>query len=458
MATAAIGYAAFGPRPAKERSDGRLVLDYWEKWTQNEADAMRAIVDRFNQSQQRLFVRYFSTGTIDQKAMIAIAGGNPPDILGLDNFSVPAYAESGAVLPLDDMVKRSSIRREAYVPAIWPMLTHPPASAPWNAGATPKQYAVINTCGGLAMFYNRTLFREAGLDPDNPPRTIEELDAAHRKLCLFWSGKPGHSATTAQDDGRRDIARVGLMHSEPNWWSWHWGYSFGGSIYDAGTDRATPDSPENVRAYQWLQSYPQELGVERLVRFQTGFGFYGTAENPFLTGKVAMMYQGPWLANVIRQYLPDLDYGVAPFPVHESVYDPKRPIGLLNGDVLVIPRGAKHPEASFEFIAFTQRPENIEALSIAHGKNSPLIEHSPGFERASVNKYVAVHAQVARSDRAFVFPRTRTWQQYASEFDAATQGMLRLQSPATEALARVRVAAQTQLDRTAEARRRRAGA
>lgn len=446
VAAAAVGYMAFGPRPRRERADGRLVLDYWEKWTQNEAAAMRTVVDRFNASQSRVFVRYFSTSAIDQKALIAIAGASPPDILGLGNFSIPAYAESGAILPLDDLANKHAIRRDAYAPRVWDMLTHaPPGPA---SGNSPRLYAVVNTCGALALFYNRALFRDAGLDPDKPPRTINELDAANEALMRFESP----SGPTRKDDGQSPIARAGFLHMEPNWWTWHWGAYFGDRIYDHAADKATPDSPANVRAYRWARSYPERYGVERLVRFQTGFGFYGTSENPFLKGKIAMINQGPWLANVIAQYQPDLDYAVAPFPVDDSVYDEARPVGLLDCDVLTIPKGARDPEASMEFIAFTQRPENIELLSAAHGKNSPLVTQSESFERGHVNRFVAVHSKIANSPRAFVFPRTRTWQEYAAEFNAGMQRLWRLDADAPEMLATVAKAAQRQLDRAAAAR------
>lgn len=447
LGAAALGYAVFGPRPETVRSDGRLVLDYWEKWTQNEADAMRAIVDRFNASQDRLWVRYFSTGTIDQKALIAIAGGDPPDILGLGNFSIPSYAEAGAVVALDDLASKAGIRREDYAPALWPMVTH----APPRAGGA-RLYGVVNTCGSLALYYNRALFREVGMDPDKPPRTIGELDEAHRRLTRFEGMETGAWPSGGEPPA---LVRAGFLHNEPNWWKWHWGYNFGGSLYRADSDTATADDEANVRAYEWLCSYPRAIGAKNVVKFQTGFGVYGSAEHPFLTGKVAMTQQGPWLANVIHQYKPGLDYGVAPFPVEDSIFDEARPVGLLDCDVLAVPRGAKRPEASFEFIAFTQRPENIEALSAAHGKNSPLVKQSEGFERGHVNRYVRVHSRIANSPRAFAFPRTRTWPEYVAEFDAAQQRMWRLEAEPRAALAQVRAAAQAQLDRAAEARRRR---
>lgn len=436
LGAAGLSFALFGPRGEKRRDDGRIVLDYWEKWTGHEGAAMQRVVDDFNRSQDRLWVRYFAMSGIDQKAMIAIAGGSPPDVIGMGNFSIPAYAECGAILPLDELADEAGIRRERYARAVWPMLTH-----------RGKLWGIVNTCGALALFYNKTLYREAGLDPERPPRTIDELDEYAIRLT--------RTDGRADLDGR-DLTQAGFLHLEPDWWTWFWGYYFGGTLYDEASGRALADSDANRRAYEWVQSYPRRLGVDRMLRFQSGFGFYGTPENPFLSGKVAMTNQGPWLANMIARYRPDMDYGVAPFPVDESIVDAGSPIGLLDSDVLVIPRGSRRAREAMEFIAYTQRREVVEYLSKVHCKNSPLASASESFTREHPNRFVRMHARIADSERAFVFPRTRTWEQYVAEFNAAMQRMWALQEEAGPALARVQSAAQADLDLVAERRARRA--
>ena len=50
-------------------SDGRLHLRYWDKWDGFEGDAMRAVVEDFNRSQDRVAVRYTPVGVIDRKLL-----------------------------------------------------------------------------------------------------------------------------------------------------------------------------------------------------------------------------------------------------------------------------------------------------------------------------------------------------------------------------------------------------
>jgi len=447
LAAAGAGFVLFGPRGPKENGSGRIALDYWEKWTGHEGRAMQKVVDEFNASQSRIFVRYLVTAGIDQKTLIAVAGGNPPDVVGLWNYNIPLYAETNAILPLDDLLAPHGVTVETYATGVRKLIVHP------DGTGRSRMWATVNTCGTVAMYYNRAHFREVGLDADRPPLTIPELDAAARKLDVV--GRDG------------TIKRAGFLHTEPGWWSWFWGYSFGGTLYEpggvggnsAGTCLAA--SPENAKAFEWMQAtcarYGEgRLGPERTKQFRSGFGTaYDSALNGFLDGKCSMVVQGPWLANVIEAHRPGLGYGVCAFPTAPEVLNESEPIGLIDSDVLVVPRGVKDPEACAEFIAYTQRQEVVEFLSTAHFKNSSLANVSEGFLASHPNKGVRVHTAIAASPRGFVCPRTRIWPQFKDEFDASMQRIWNLERPAVEELELVRGRVQRQLTRVEEMAARR---
>lgn len=418
----------FGPSPRDDAPSGRIVLDYWEKWTGDEGTAMRVLVDEFNQSQDRIYIRYLAIGAIDQKAMIAIAGGAAPDIIGLWNFNIPAYAESGAIMPLTDLASSMGFGRQRYADSVWDMCSH-----------EGELWSMISTCGSLALYINEEALGAAGLPASATPATIDELDSLNERI------------TRRSSDGR--IERMGFVHTEPGWWSWPYGYHFGGALLDPHTGDATASSEPNLDAYRWVRSYPELFGSKDLLAFQSGLGFYGTSQQPFLTGKVAMMMQGPWLANLIATFRPDLRYRAVPMPVASGMYDPMSPVGLIDGDVLAIPRGAKNPEASFEFIAWMQDRARLEQLAAAHGKNSPLREASPAFVETHPNRSIATHNQLANSPGAYLFPRLRVWPRYVSEFDAGFQSLWLLERSADEMLGRIQSTAQREI---ASSRARRA--
>jgi ABC-type glycerol-3-phosphate transport system substrate-binding protein len=428
LAGAATGFALFGPRGDKESPRGRVVLEYWEKWTGHEARAMQRIVDAFNASQDRIVVRYLVTAAVDQKALIAIAGGDPPDVVGLWGYNIPSFAQSKAILPLDDLAAGAGLSLDAYARGVVPIMRQ-----------DGKWWGVVNTCGTGALYYNRELFKAAGIE--EPPRTIDELDACQERL------------TRRERDGR--LVRAGFLQSEPGWWSWSWGYPFGARPYDEASGRAELDSAGNIAAYRWVRGYVERLGGDRAQQFQAGFGNYDSPLNAFLSGRVAMVLQGPWLANVINAYKPAMDYGVAPFPVVGSLYRPEEPVGFIDPDVLVIPRGVKRPEACMEFIAYTQRPEAVEALATAHCKNSTLARSSVDFLEKHPNRGVRVHDAIVKSPRSYIAPRTASWPQLKEEINASFQSIWTMRAAPESELVSLRGRAQVILDRAADQRRRR---
>ena len=411
MVAAGLGYTVFGPRRARAIPSGRVVIEYWEKWTGQEAEAMRRIVDEFNQIQDRIWVRYFSMSAIEQKAMIAIAGGDPPDVIGMWNYLIPAFSEADAILPIGPMIDdwgdevfdrfarfddspQLAFDESFFAGPIWDVMRH-----------EDEIWGLVNTCSTLAMVYSRAAFRDAGLDPDRAPRTIAEMDEYADALTLY------------DDDG--NISQAGFIHRDPGWWNWLWGYWFGGSIYDPESNTATAHTPENIRGFEWVRSYPERFGIDRLASFQSGFGNYNSAQQALLAGSVAMTLHGPFLVNVINTFDPGFDYAAAPFPVIDELYDPARPIGMLETDMLYIPKGCKHPREAFEFVCYTQRRAAAEQLAIDHAKPSPFAQPSPDFTSRHPHKYIEVFNSIVQSPRAFPTPLTPVWPQYKDEFDAS---------------------------------------
>jgi len=393
--------------------DYRVHITYWEKWTGFEGDAIRAVVDAFNRSQDRIHVDLLTVSGIQNKLLLATAGGTPPDVAGLWSYLVPQYVDARALTPLDERCARAGIGPEDYVPVYW--------RAGVYRGAI---YALPTTPGSTALHYNRALFREVGLDPDRPPRTIEELDAFAEKL------------TKKRPDGK--MVRVGFMHAEPGWWHWAWGYMFGGRLWD-GRDRLTLNCPENLRAYEWIASYSRKYGARNLQTFKSGLGtLFASPENGFLCGKVAMEIQGVWMHNFISKYAPQmtkptLQWAAAPFP-----YPADRPDlaggTMTEADCVVIPRGARHPDEAFEFIRFLESQKGMELLCLLQGKHTPLSRVSPEFYARHPNPYIKLFYELPRNRTAFAVPPIGIWPELRDALTAVFEEVLLEQKTPKQAL------------------------
>lgn len=400
-------------------TDGKIHITYWEKWTGAEGEAMQKVVDAFNRSQDRIVVDYLSVSNVDRKTVVAAAGGDPPDVAGLWNYTVYSFADEKALTPFDDF-----IRKDGYTPDQWLSRYYPiygnMCRYRGNVWALPSSPTTI------ALHWNKQLFREAGLDPERPPRTIAELDAYDKKLL--------------KRDASGAIIQVGFLPQEPGWWSWAFPQWFGGSLWDgqhitAGTD------PRNAVALDWVQSFTRDLGLPTVQAFTAGFGGFGSPQTAFFSGKVAMVFQGVWLNTYIKQFAPGMDYGVAPWPVAMPGLDN---FTVADADVLTIPRGAKHPAEAWEFIKYVNstnpdarsREElvGMELLCFLHERNSPIKQWSPYFEQHHPHPYVKVFRALAESPHAIQTPKMGIWQQYSGEIGNAIDNVRTMRATPEEAL------------------------
>ena len=403
---------AFDLFPSYFRSDiheGRIKIEYWEKWTGFEGEEMQKVIDKFNQSQSRIWVEKRPISRIEQRFLVSVAGKNPPDLAGLQAFMIPNFAEKGALKSLDELASEFNIKKEDYLSVFWDMGVY-----------QNKLYALPTTPATLALHYNKRLFREAGLDPDKPPQTLDELDSMAEKLTRY--------------NNKGKIKTIGFTPSYPGWWLWAWGFWFGGRLTDE-KGRITMDDAGNVKSLVWVQNYARKYGLVRLQEFEGGFGrlLFASPQNPFLTEQVAMELQGVWMFNFIDKYNPKLEWGVAPFPAVEGLEN----VTLADCDDLVIPTDAPHPREAFEFISFVQQQENMELLCMEQRKFSPLKKVSEDFWIKHPHPYIKLFYELAESPNAKTQPMIPMFQQMREEMNSAFSEVWLLKKTPEQALERV---------------------
>ncbi len=401
-------------------ADGKVHVTYWEKWTGIEKDALQRTVDRFNASQDSIVVTIFTTSQIDRKTIIATAGGDPPDVAGLWQQNVSAYADAEALMPLDGFIRRDGLTPEQWLERYYPVY----------AGMCTHQgtvYAAISTPAMVALHWNRSLFREAGLDPDQPPRTLDDLTAFSRRL-------------TKRDPITGELRQVGFLPQEPGWWPWAFPLWFGGQLVQDNQITLGTD-PANQRAFAWVAHVSRELGSTELQRFAAGFGNPSSPESAFITGKVAMTLQGVWFHNYITRFNPGLDYAVGAWP-----QVPGGPANFSIGlaDVLAIPRGAKNPDAAWTFISYlaqanldaASRDElsGAELLCYLQKKNSPLRTWSPFFTNHHPHPFVGIFRALSAQPEATTHPDIGTWQAADREIISAFERTRLMAAPPEVAL------------------------
>lgn len=406
IAGAAAASALLWPRTPRSHANipaGRTILDYWEKWTGIEGLALDRIIDRFNTTQDRTWIRRIPIADIVPKAMVAIGGGDPPDLVGLYSFNIPHFAESLAAIPFDELATPTEpLDPDIYAPSIRSLLTY-----------RDRQWAAVTSCYALGLYCNLDHLQEAGIDPTRLPQTISQLDTLADQLT--------------QRDTYGNLTRTGFQQNLPQWWPYFWPILFGGTLYDPASDRATLADPSGLSAFNWISRTAARLGIQQSRSLARTFDrSYHTAGDPFFSGRASMVIQGPWLANFARTQAPKLRFACAAPPVDDTLLDPAAPLGMVEADILMVPRGCRHPREAWQFIRFMQRQDVQEELATAHGKSSPLRAVSTEFTSAHPNPFVTTFDSIVKSPRVLILPQTRVWQQYADmtsrAFDQAWNG------------------------------------
>ncbi len=295
MIAGALAVLVFGPRPHENSVQGRVHVQYWEKWTGLEAQQAQEVVDAFNSTvgkEKGIWVDMTSMSQIDRKTLISTAAGVPPDVAGLWDGQVLQYASMNALEPLDDYARQYGMTRDKYKPVFYD-------GCKYNG----TLYAIPSTVWCIALLWNKAVFlekaaeiRAAGLDPDRAPQTIDELDK-YAAAIDTWEG-------SGKD---RRLKLTGYIPLEPGTATNEMGYWFGAPVADPTGTRVLLNSPEMMRTYNWIRGYSERLGERQLEEFRSGMSagatsLFDTPQNPFLVGWNSMVAQGPWMAAFIEKY------------------------------------------------------------------------------------------------------------------------------------------------------------
>lgn len=346
------------PSPARRSYAGRTQVTLWHMWTGEWNDVVEKIVDRYNQSQDRYEVVALSVPTqgADVKLLLAAAGGDPPDVMAQWNPVIPTWANNGLLTPLDELMtpeERSRFQAEAY-PIVKKL-----------GGYRGHLYGLTIGLNIHACYYRPEHFRDAGLDPDHFPETLEELVAVAKKLNRF--------------DRRGNLTRIGFMPKDFR----HFAPIFGGGFYDWERGEPTVKTDRNLAALEFLADQRAELGFDSVVRFESGLNTGGFAiEWPFISGAYSVLIDGQWRVEQVGKFAPDLEYRVAPIPPPKGG---RKLSGWSNGNFMVIPKAAKHREGAWEFVKFwsgLNRPERAAEFYTMGGwlPLSPAIASAPKYQ------------------------------------------------------------------------------
>jgi multiple sugar transport system substrate-binding protein len=350
--------------PAASSGGGPLVItemDYWS--TATTRTAVDQLFTLYEKTHPGVVIRRNSVpfAALVPKAVQEAASHTLPDLLVLDNPTVPTFAAAGALVPLDGYVN-AQYKPSAFFAG--------PLSVMKYRGAI---YGFPMGNNDLALFYNRDMFAAAHL---SPPRTWAELTADAKALThgdvygFAFSAKADEEAT---------------WQFEPFLWS-------------NGGDLTRVNSPQAVQALQLLTDLVQSGSASRAV---VDWG-QDEVRTEFMEGRAAMMENGPW--NLAMLDKSDVRYGVVSLPAPNAATPPATPLG---GEEMTITKSDPRTEAAtWALMRWLARPENQLIFSHASGYIPPLKTTAATLTKSDPELTVfASEFESARSRTATLGPR-----------------------------------------------------
>jgi multiple sugar transport system substrate-binding protein len=363
-AASGSGATSAATTAAPAASGQKTTLTFWNGFTGPDRPAVEEITKKFGDANPSVTVNMdiLPWDSLMQKLLSTMSTGQGPDVVAIHFQYLPQYAKSGYILDMSNqMAAGSDLDPANWPPALTELLKH-----------EGKFYAAPMNFATLMMYYNKDMFKAAGLDPEKPPATWEAWMDAVKKLSKSEGGNSQYGLA------------LGERETIPNWPILLWGN--GGDVVKNGKSALT--DPKTVEA---LKMWSDMVKTNKI----SPTGLTGAeADKLFQTQKAAMAITGPWMTAGFTKA--GLNYGVAPIPA-----GPAGPLTLADTVVLMVNKNSKNVDAALKFVKHWNSKESQLNFAVATGFPPARLDlaNSPDLAK---NQWSSKFAAVAPQARFYL--------------------------------------------------------
>jgi multiple sugar transport system substrate-binding protein len=310
--------AAAKPATTSCASSGELTM--WERSGGNK-QMVDMLVQAWNTKNPtcKIKLTYIPHTEMVGKIAQGIASGEVPDLMGMDLIYAPQFEKAAQLVDLTDRISQWSELKTASKGHM--------TVATWEN----RLYGVPLYADVSALFYNKDLFKQAGLDPNKPPTSLPELREYADKITALGGDIKGYYLPG-------NCAGCNIFTVGPLMWA------SGAKIEAAGPgdEPLTGDGVKQV--LQFTRDMVKSGNVHAGDRTENGETFH----LQFGSGKVGMMGTGNFNITLARQQNPKMNFGIGLLPGMA----PNSSASFIGGDLVVVPKGSKRVDDAVNVMKF----------------------------------------------------------------------------------------------------------
>lgn len=316
------GFSAFAFNSAQA-----VEIEYWQYVFDTRVKAMDQLIAEFQKANPDITVKQVTFPYADYQTRVIAANmaGNAPDVMQLFYGWLDKFVAGGILQPLPkDAFPQDKIEKDFF----------PIVTAMKRDG---EYYGLPTAVRSLALFYNKKLFKEAGLDPNSPPKTLDEFVAAGQKI--------------AKVDGAGNIVVAGstldMAGQDHQWWREVLIRQFGGEPYKDGDTKVNYNDEAGLKALNFYTSLQLEKKIGKA-------GFMDEGQAAFRGGKAGMTIDGTFRLGAFSS-IKDFEWGVTELPANAQGVRSNYASYFANG--ISSKTKGEELEASKKFLAYLTSPE-----------------------------------------------------------------------------------------------------
>jgi multiple sugar transport system substrate-binding protein len=339
-----------------------LAADSLTMWVRaSGANAAQHLVDLWNTGHaDKIALTVIPDNQMVTKLATGAQAGEVPDVISFDLIYMPDFMRAGFLTDITDTVK-SDPDFSKVAPAYAQLASY--QGHIYGTGFTPDVSILI---------YNKDLFKRAGLDPNKPPASLDEIHQDAKKIRALGSDIYGFYFS-GSCPGCNIFTTSPMMVAS------------GAKILPANGDEEPLAGPGVKEVLQLFRDMWTEGLIPQSAQADNGSNFVAN----FKTGKIGIQGAGGFLISDLKHDVPNLDFGITVLPGIK----PGQASAFVGGDVVAIPKGSKHAAIALDFIKWEiTTPAQLEGLA----KNNIL----PSRTDLADNQYFQADPRIVTTAKA----------------------------------------------------------